>query len=67
MKDDDVGSYSCVAINQGGMAENNASIILQDDALLFQMNREVFIILCFTGASLVFITLLVIVFVHLLR
>ena len=64
---DDLGSYSCVAINQGGMAENNASLILQDNDLLLQMTQEVFIILAFTGASVVFVASLIIFCVYLLR
>ena len=53
VSDNDLGSYSCVAINKGGMAESNASLIVEDSSVVFQTAQEVFIIILITGISAV--------------
>ena len=67
ISDGDLGSYSCVAINQGGMAENNASLILHDKTLLSQMDQEAFIILVFTCVSVIFIIVWIILHICIFR
>ena len=67
ISDGDLGSYSCVAINQGGMAENNASLILHDETILSQVAQEVLIILGLTSVSVIFITVWIILRICLFR
>ena len=50
-----IGSYSCVAINAGGMAERNASIILMKSPLFLLTTSEILMIIFITGISAVLV------------
>lgn len=57
---EDLGSYSCVAINRGGMAELNASLSLRDYLIHSDLANEVLTILGVTGGSMVLVTAFII-------